>query len=537
MLLAAQDCYNYTRTKGISLYDQGRYADAKNNFAAAKDCPDKPASNDLDFWIDKCNAAIEDGTRKTPETRTATGTRTESGNYSSSSQKSAASGQSVANLKIRSIEFANVTKSGDIINGYGTSFAASEIKYLKPRITYEGLSANVQIALYVKLIKPDGTLSYSTSSPSGYTFFKNVSLTSGFGNQCALTGWGSDSGGTYKPGTWRIELWTDGKRIFQKDFVLPDRLAATYLKVDDKTEVSSVYGYSGGTRTYSVSTDGQSYEIDFLPRWCTVTAKTSASFTVSYTANTSGDTRSDWFQVKSGDKKVKVSVSQAGSSYSKSSSTSSYSYSGSGSSRMRKIPSHPVGFEFGYVQKSWKYFSDGVSERIGFWGQGEKAAHGLQTGIRIEPHIWWWLYAHTGAYYEYYYSKSKEEYLDGYDVYGKFEEHAIYVPAQIELKIPVTDNIHIYLNGGFGFDFGLAASVKSCMSGESEPYHTEKSIYGNVDMGDLRRFNISGEFGGGLYLKQWKIGCTAHRGLLNMSLGEGYEVKQNKLSIYVAYMF
>ena len=524
-LLAAQDCYNYTRTKGISLYDQGRYADAKNNFAAAKDCPDKPASNDLDFWLEKCDAAIVAGDSKKTETST----------------KKTTSGQSNVNLNlnIRSMEFANTTNSGEIINDFGTPLAASQIKYLKPRFTYDGLSASASVTLYVKLIKPDGTLSYSSSSPSGYTYSKNVSLTPGSGNTCLLTGWGTDSGGSYIPGTWRIEVWMSGKRIFQKDFVLQDKLAASYLRVDNQTEVSSVYVNSGGTRTYSVSTDGTSYEVALLPSWCSVTEKTASSFTIRYSANTSAEVRSDWFQVKSGEKKVKVSVSQAASSYSGSSRGSS-SYGGS-NNRMntarKKISSHPVGFEFGYVQKSWKYSDDGTSVKTGFWGQGEKAVHGLQTGIGIDPHIWWLLYAHTGVYYEYYYSKSKDEYLEGYDVYGKFEEHSLYVPAQIELKIPVSDKIYIFLNGGFGFDFGLAASVKSCLSGESEPYHTEKWIYGNEDMEYMRRFNLSGEFGGGLSLWQWKIGCTAHRGLLNRSLVEGYNVKQNKLSFYVAYMF
>ena len=54
----AQDCYNYTRTRAISYYEKGEYRIAREHFRAAKDCPDKPADNDLDAWIGKCASAL-----------------------------------------------------------------------------------------------------------------------------------------------------------------------------------------------------------------------------------------------------------------------------------------------------------------------------------------------------------------------------------------------------------------------------------------------------------------------------------------------
>lgn len=203
----------------------------------------------------------------------------------------------------------------------------------------------------------------------------------------------------------------------------------------------------------------------------------------------------------------------------------------------REIELRPVGLELGYVQKQWVYKADGAKLKTGFWGQGEKYLHGLQAGIRIEPHIGWWFYVHTGLYYEFYYSKSDEEYADGYNVFGKFIEHSLYVPAHIEFKMPVSDNFYFFVNGGIGIDFGLAAKVDCYDVGDDEPYYTEESIYGNSEWGDLKRFNVSGEFGGGFCVKRWKFGCTVSRGLLDMSLGEGYKVQQNKLAAYFSYMF
>lgn len=86
---------------------------------------------------------------------------------------------------------------------------------------------------------------------------------------------------------------------------------ASYLKVDNKTEVSSSWSGSAGSETYYVSTDATDYHVTLLPSWCEVTNKTSTSFTISWEANTSGSSRSDWFRVESGDCRVKVNVTQS----------------------------------------------------------------------------------------------------------------------------------------------------------------------------------------------------------------------------------
>lgn len=52
------DCYNHNRSKGISLYDQGKCAEAKKWFNAAKNCPDKPKQNDIQSWIKRCEKCI-----------------------------------------------------------------------------------------------------------------------------------------------------------------------------------------------------------------------------------------------------------------------------------------------------------------------------------------------------------------------------------------------------------------------------------------------------------------------------------------------
>ena len=48
-------CYNRNRSMGIELYNAQDYAKAKKCFVNAKQCPDKPYSDDLNAWIRKCD--------------------------------------------------------------------------------------------------------------------------------------------------------------------------------------------------------------------------------------------------------------------------------------------------------------------------------------------------------------------------------------------------------------------------------------------------------------------------------------------------
>ena len=56
---AFAQCYTKNLQQAESLYKQGRYAEAKKRFAAAKACPDKPKTNNLDSRIAACNRKIK----------------------------------------------------------------------------------------------------------------------------------------------------------------------------------------------------------------------------------------------------------------------------------------------------------------------------------------------------------------------------------------------------------------------------------------------------------------------------------------------
>ncbi|MDY4149109.1 MAG: hypothetical protein SOY26_05100 [Paludibacteraceae bacterium] len=68
-IISSAQCYTTHRADGIAAYNQGRYAEAKKHFEyILSSCPDKPANNDVQSWIDKCNQ--KDNYRLAKETNT-----------------------------------------------------------------------------------------------------------------------------------------------------------------------------------------------------------------------------------------------------------------------------------------------------------------------------------------------------------------------------------------------------------------------------------------------------------------------------------
>ncbi|MDR2592931.1 MAG: hypothetical protein LBC59_09040 [Chitinispirillales bacterium] len=84
----------------------------------------------------------------------------------------------------------------------------------------------------------------------------------------------------------------------------------SYLRINGQSETDVSFGSAGGMKTLTVSTDGSSYDITFVPAWCSVD-KYGASFSLTCTPNQTTEYRNDWFNVTSGDKTVKVTVSQS----------------------------------------------------------------------------------------------------------------------------------------------------------------------------------------------------------------------------------
>lgn len=297
---SAQSCYPETRAQGIGLYNQKKFTDAIKCFEVARDCPDIPADNDLEDWIRKCRTARQQLEQETTRQR-----------QEEERKRVAAADRGYMN--IRDIEFANTGEDGTVLDNYGATMYASDVKYLKPRIVYDGLTKEIRkVTLYIKIYNPDGSLKTGSSSPAGYSYSDDIEVVSGSNHKTGLSGWGSNSGKSYVPGTYRCEIWYSKTKLFEKSFPLYKKSSeASYLQVDSKTALSTSFVSSGGTKTFYVNTDADSYETWGVPVWCRVSDKSASSFTLHCDANTSPSERTDYMKVKAGGKEVRIDIRQA----------------------------------------------------------------------------------------------------------------------------------------------------------------------------------------------------------------------------------
>ena len=86
-----------------------------------------------------------------------------------------------------------------------------------------------------------------------------------------------------------------------------------YLTIDGNTSDKTKYfSESGGREIYYINTNASSYETWGVPSWCSIENKTSSSFTLVCSPNTSTQERKDWMKVKAGGKEIRIDIKQEG---------------------------------------------------------------------------------------------------------------------------------------------------------------------------------------------------------------------------------
>ena len=280
--------------------------------------------------------------------------------------QSGSSGRSA--LEITRVTFANGDKNGNVLTEYGGVLRVGEMKYLLPKVYYNLLTPdNKSIDIKIKIIKPDGSISSGSESPSGFTWEDRFNFSSGNSRTINLKGWGSVSGGVYPVGVHRFEIWSEGKKLYSTTFEIKGDSSssssssgstrASRLTVDNKTLVNATFSSSGGSETFYVSTDASSWTTWGIPTWCSVVEKTSSSFKLKCEPNRSSSSRSDYMKIKAGDKEVRINITQSGNSSSSAYSGSSSSSSSSSSYSSRNTSkSHDSRFRVG-VDISYDMFN------------------------------------------------------------------------------------------------------------------------------------------------------------------------------------
>lgn len=90
----------------------------------------------------------------------------------------------------------------------------------------------------------------------------------------------------------------------------------TYIKIDGNTTVNKSYSATGTTETFYITTDADNWTTWSVPSWCTVENKTSSSFCLRVSENTSSDSRSDYMEVRTANgTSARLNISQSPANY------------------------------------------------------------------------------------------------------------------------------------------------------------------------------------------------------------------------------
>lgn len=161
-------------------------------------------------------------------------------------------------MDITKMEFENTDSSDNILTKAGQTLYASDVKYIEPVLTYNGiLDVDKSITIYKKITRPNGNLIYNSSSPTGYTSQENFTVKHGRNNSYRLNGWGSDEGGVYPAGTYTYELWYDGNKIYSTTFTVKDKQENTFTDKPSASTWKSALNKCLEKPTQTTSTGGK----------------------------------------------------------------------------------------------------------------------------------------------------------------------------------------------------------------------------------------------------------------------------------------
>jgi len=122
-------------------------------------------------------------------------------------------------ILITSLKVGNHAPNGTWIVNPGFRLQSSQMRYLTPQITVDSY-INGEVTFYVKIIKPDGTLSTGSSSPRGFSYLNTEHIDRSNNQTLTLSSWGNDDRSTYKSGIYTIQIWYENRCLISEKITI-----------------------------------------------------------------------------------------------------------------------------------------------------------------------------------------------------------------------------------------------------------------------------------------------------------------------------
>ena len=120
-------------------------------------------------------------------------------------------------ITIQDIKFSSSDYDGEkyYFRGLSTNLPRRQIYFLVPNVTYYA-HKNSNLDIDVRIYGPSG-VKKGDESKNGYTYSKEIYFKKGY-NNIRFMGWGNDRVNIYRSGSHSIQIWHEGKILFQKKF-------------------------------------------------------------------------------------------------------------------------------------------------------------------------------------------------------------------------------------------------------------------------------------------------------------------------------
>ncbi len=188
------------------------------------------------------------------------------------------------------------------------------------------------------------------------------------------------------------------------------------------------------------------------------------------------------------------------------------------------------GMSVSFIQKWYKVRYDGSSANLDYWFDEHKMS-GLRIGVPVQPLFGYGIGINTGLYCDMVFSSNDEQQgMEGEDI--MLSDISLYMPVHLLYRLPLSETFSIFVNGGIGLDLGLVQTLSA------DGYDDYELKYGEDGM--QNRFNVAGEFGGGIQFKALQISAGYSIGLTNNKhfVGEdGYKTTINKWDCTLSILF
>jgi hypothetical protein len=122
-------------------------------------------------------------------------------------------------INVVGMKVGNANEYNKWITQPGVQLKASEVRYLNPVFVYNS-PTTCSMAFFIKIMDPNGEILINNNSPDGYSYSRQYQIRKGNSIEFDPNGYGNAGGGIFYPGTWKIELWSEGFCLYSGEIIL-----------------------------------------------------------------------------------------------------------------------------------------------------------------------------------------------------------------------------------------------------------------------------------------------------------------------------